>query len=308
MRWIECVLPAGDDPDSLCMQLAELGVGGMVVEDEADFRNFLENNHRYWDYVDEELEQKFTGVSRVKFYLSDDDEGQEMLTVLRAAGFEPELAVVEDGDWENSWRAYYKPLPVGEKFLVIPAWEEANDPERVPLRLDPGLSFGTGSHATTQMCLRMIEKLAGPDKRVLDLGCGSGILGIGALLLGCRESVGCDIDPLVPDTARSNAALNDLQDDRFFVSAGDVLADKSLRARLGSGYDLVLANIVADVILPLTPLVPEFLGPGGRFVCSGIIEGRQDEIERVLIRNGFRILEKLHQDDWYCFCSEREEA
>ncbi len=175
------------------------------------------------------------------------------------------------------------------------------------LRLDPGLIFGTGSHATTRMCLEAMETLAAPDKRVLDLGCGSGILSIGALVLGCREAVGCDIDPKAPDVAMDNAALNGIGADRFRVCAGDILADRGMRAALGTNFDIVLANIVADVILPLAPLSREFLAPGGTFVTSGIIEGRQDEIEHALKKAGYSIEKHFCEEEWHCFvCSVRE--
>ena len=257
MKWIEAaVATKSEEIDAVCEQLAALGAGGMVVEDEADFQAFLANNHQYWDYVDDELESKFRGVSRVKFYLSDDDEGRALLETIRTGiGREITTAYVQDSDWENNWRQYYQPIEIGEKLVVVPEWLETPDDGRIPLRLDPGLIFGTGSHATTRMCLAALEHCAAPGKRVLDLGCGSGILGIGALLLGCDSVAGCDIDPKAPEVAEANAALNGLHADRFRVCAGDVLADAPMRASLGAGYDLVLANIVSDVIIPLSGIV-----------------------------------------------------
>ena len=301
MQWLECTVPGGNDPESICNTLAELGVGGMSIENEQDFHDFLENNRACWDYVDEELEASFAGVSRVKFWLSQDEEGESVLAAVRGAGFAVETCVIADEDWENNWKQYYKPLPIGEKLVVVPAWEETPQDGRVPLRLDPGLIFGTGSHATTRMCLEAIESLAAPDKRVLDLGCGSGILSIGALVLGCKEAVGCDIDPKAPDVALSNAALNGIGEDRFRVYAGDVLSDRGMRASLGTGFDIVLANIVADVIRPLAPLSRDFLAEGATFVTSGIIEGRQDEIEAALKAAGYRIEKHLCEEEWHCF-------
>jgi len=301
MQWIECTLPCRGDPDELCERLAELGVGGMSVEDETDFRAFLADNRQYWDYVDEELEKRFAGISRVKFWLACDGAGKAVLTAVRAAGYAPAASLIEDCDWENNWRQYYKPLPVGEKLVVVPEWEPVPAGGRVPLRLDPGLIFGTGSHATTRMCLERLEELAAPGKKVLDLGCGSGILAIGALVLGCGSAAGCDIDPKAPDVAASNAALNGIGRDRFRVYAGDILADRSLRAALGGGYDIVLANIVADVIIPLAPLARGFLAPGAAFVCSGVIEGRQREVENALREADFSITGHYCQEEWHCF-------
>lgn len=309
MQWIEVSVPTrSDEIDDVCAQLAELGAGGMVVEDETDFQQFLEQNHQYWDYVDDALEAQFRGVSRIKFYLADDDDGRAQLEAIRAGiGRELTTATVRDSDWENNWRQYYQPIEVGERLVVVPEWLDAPADGRLPLRLDPGLIFGTGSHATTRMCLEAIETLAAPDKRVLDLGCGSGILSIGALVLGCREAVGCDIDPKAPDVAMDNAALNGIGADRFRVYAGDILADRGMRAALGTNFDIVLANIVADVILPLAPLSREFLAPGGTFVTSGIIEGRQDEIEHALKKAGYFIEKHFCEEEWHCFvCSVRE--
>lgn len=309
MQWIEVSVPTrSDEIDDVCAQLAELGAGGMVVEDETDFQQFLEQNHQYWDYVDDALEAQFRGVSRIKFYLADDDGGRAQLETIRAGiGRELTTATVRDSDWENNWRQYYQPIEVGERLVVVPEWLDAPADGRLPLRLDPGLIFGTGSHATTRMCLEAIETLAAPDKRVLDLGCGSGILSIGALVLGCREAVGCDIDPKAPDVAMDNAALNGIGVDRFRVYAGDILADRGMRAALGTNFDIVLANIVADVILPLAPLSREFLAPGGTFVTSGIIDGRQDEIEHALKKAGYSIEKHFCEEEWHCFvCSVRE--
>lgn len=302
MRWIEVTVNCTGDPDLMCCQLAELGVGGMIVEDEQDFQNFLEQNHDYWDYVDEELENKFKGVSRVKFYLSDDEDGKAILnSVAQFLGKMPETAFVQDSDWENNWKEYYKPIEVGNKLVVVPEWEEIPDDGRIPLRLDPGLIFGTGSHATTKMCLAALESVAGPGKTVLDLGCGSGILGIGAILLGCDRCAGCDIDPKAPEVALSNAGLNNITAERFDIRAGDVLTDAGMRKALGTDFDIVTANIVSDVIIPLSGIVKQFLRPGGIFITSGIIEGRQDEVRATIEANGFTILEHRSEDDWHCF-------
>ncbi len=301
MEWMECTVNCDGDTEELCCALEELGVGGMSIENEADFRNFLENNHQFWDYVDEELEQRFAGVSRVKFWLSDDGEGRATLSRVRAAGYPVSVSLIRDEDWENNWKAYYKPIPVGERLVVVPEWEAVPEDGRTPLRLDPGLIFGTGSHATTRMCLEALETLPLEGKRVLDLGCGSGILAIGALLLGAREAVGCDIDPKAPQVALSNAALNGIGEERFHVYAGDVLTDEGMRGFLSGGFDVVLANIVADVIIPLAGIVRRFMAEGASLVVSGIIEGRQQEVQEALEANGFAVCGRYCQEEWYCF-------
>ena len=305
MRWIEASVPAeSGEIDELCRKLEALGVEGMSIEDEADFKNFLENNHQYWDYVDDELNERFAGLSQVKFYLADDADGSAMLAKIRAAlGRTINVAYVADSDWENNWREFYKPLKIGERLTVVPEWEEKEDDGRVALRLDPGLIFGSGSHATTRMCLEALQEVAIEGKKVLDLGCGSGILGIGAKVLGCDKVIGCDIDPLAPDVAERNAALNDIVigGDSFKVYAGDILSDEGVRKFLGTGYDVVLANIVADVIIPLSAFARRFMAEGGLFICSGIIDNRVDEVRAAILKNGFEIVTHKHEDEWNCF-------
>ena len=303
MRWIEAAIPTRPgEIDALCERLGLLGVDGVSIEDENDFRSFLEQNRRYWDYVDDALEQRFAGQSRVKFYLPDDEAGRAQLAQVRAAlDREIQIQYMEDQDWENGWKQYYEPIPVGERLLVVPEWLDADASGRIPLRLDPGIAFGTGSHPTTKLCLQALETVAAPGKRALDLGCGSGILGIAALLLGCESVIGCDIDPKAPEAAARNAALNGLGPDRFSACAGDLLADEGMRRRLGTGYDVVLANIVADVIIPLSGFVRRFLAEDGAFICSGIIDGRREEVEKALRRNGFAILHHYHEEEWNAY-------
>lgn len=305
MRYIEVIVDTpSQEIDRRCEEMTAMGVGGFVIENEADFQNFLENNHAYWDYVDEELEQKFAGVSRIKCYLTDDGAGQNSLRQIRAAYGEVAVRFVEDSDWENNWREFYKPIEVGEKLVVVPEWEPIPEDGRIPLRLDPGLIFGTGSHATTRMCLASLENYVNRDTRVLDLGCGSGILGIGALVLGAKSCLGCDIDPKAPDVVRANAALNGIGPDRLTACAGDILADASLRRGFGSGYDLVLANIVSDVIIPLSRYVKDFLAPSGLFITSGIIDGREGEVRAAIEQAGLTILEHRHEEEWHCFVAK----
>ena len=307
MRWIEAAFRAPQGKlDALCDALTDLGAEGLVIEDEADFRRFLEENRQYWDYVDSELESRYAGVSRVKVYVEDNAAGRERLARwTEALGIEPETRTMADEDWENNWKQYYKPIPVGEGLLVLPKWEpEPEGNTRRVLKLDPGLAFGTGGHATTRMCLEFLEGLELEGARALDLGCGSGILGIGALILGCADCTGCDIDPKSPEAAADNAALNGIAPERYHMYVGDVLSDRRLRAKLGSGYDVVLANIVSDVIIPLAPYARECVRPGGRFIASGIIEGRQDEVAAAIAAAGFEIRAHLTEDGWHAYMCE----
>ena len=303
MQWIEVSVPTrSDEIDDVCAQLAELGAGGMVVEDEADFQEFLEHNHQYWDYVDDALEAQFRGVSRIKFYLSDDDDGRAQLASIRAGiGRELTTATVRDSDWENNWRQYYQPIAVGEKLVVVPEWLDAPADGRIALRLDPGLIFGTGSHPTTRMCLAALEHCAGADRTVLDLGCGSGILSIAALLLGAEDAFACDIDDKCVGVAYENAALNGIGREHYTVRAGDVLSDKRLQKEFGGDYDVIVANIVADVIIALAPQVRPLLKKGGLFLCSGIIDDRAVEVADALRLAGWAIMEARESEGWFSY-------
>ena len=302
MKYYEVTLNTPSEEIELrCSELETLGVSGFIIEDETDFRSFLEKNKQYWDYVDEELTEKYADLSRIKFYFTDDENGKSQLKTVLEKYPQCSVSTVQDSDWENNWREYYKPIEVGKKLVVVPEWETVPDDGRIPLILDPGLIFGTGSHATTKMCLQALEDVAAGGKRVLDLGCGSGILGIGALILGCDFCSGVDIDPKAPDIACSNAALNGIGEDCFRVYAGDVLSDSSLIRKLGTDYDIVLANIVADVIIALAPKVRSFMTKDAVFICSGIIDGRENEVRAALIHAGFTVQEHLHDEEWNAF-------
>ena len=192
-------------------------------------------------------------------------------------------------------------MEIGERLIVIPDWEEADPHGRVALRMNPGLTFGTGSHATTRLCLQALEKLVHPGMKVLDLGCGSGILSIAALLLGADSAFACDIDEKAVDVAYENAALNGVGREKYTVRAGDVTSDQRLRKEMGGSWDIVVANIVSDVIIALAPTVGELLAENGVFICSGIIDDRAEEVKGKLEEAGFAILESRSSEGWFSF-------
>ena len=305
--WLEVTVPVpAERLDQVCDTLTANGMTGLVVEEEGDFLRFLEQNRQYWDYVDEGLAQRMKGASRVKFYVPDNEEGQKQLRqyLVGLEEYEPQTVSLREEDWATSWQKYYQPIPVGMRIHIVPDWMRGEPvPDgRVPLYLNPGLTFGTGAHPTTQLCLELLEEVLRPGDKVLDLGCGSGILAIAALALGASRAVGVDIDPKAADVAFENAALNGIGADRLSVYAGDVLSDKKLAARLGPGQNrVVLANIVADVIIPLSAKAGEFMTPDGVFLTSGVIDGQEDEVRAALEANGFAVVKHLERGGWHAF-------
>lgn len=302
-KWLEiAVHTTPQELDGVTARLTAAGMATFVVEDEGEFLQFLEENRKYWDYVDQDLLDRMKGVTRVKFYVTDDPDGRAQLEqYTRGLACEYTVTPLSENDWAYSWQKYYKPLPIGRRLYVVPQWQrEEPVPEgRVPFYLNPGLTFGTGSHASTQLCLEGVEAHTKEGDTVLDLGCGSGILSIAALVLGASRATAVDIDPKAVDVAYENAALNGIGPDRYTVMAGDVLSDASLAARLAQErYPLVLANIVADVIIPLSAQVPGLLAPGGVFLCSGIIDQRAGEVEAALEKNGLHVTLRREKNGW----------
>ncbi len=310
--WLEVTVETTDkEMDTLAARLTMNGAEGLVLESESDFQTFLEQNRQYWDYVDDTLLERMKGVARVKFYVTDDETGREQMAQA-LAGIEAPVstAVMKEEDWAYGWQKYYQPMAVGERVYIVPEWERGKyvPQGRTAVYLNPGLTFGTGSHASTQLCLTLLEKYLRPGDAVLDLGCGSGILSIAAMNLGAERALGVDIDPKSVDVAYENAALNGIGPSAYTVRAGDVLCDKKLPEELGrtGPYRLVLANIVADVIIPLSAQAKGYLAPEGVFICSGVIDTRADEVEGALKKNGLRLLERVERDGWCAMAAALE--
>ena len=291
MEWLELKIDTSPSGlDAVTELLEQQGVTGVIIDDENDFKDFLEHNRQYWDYVDEELLREKAGVSRVTFYLERNEAALDVIARVRIAMSDLKKARPDCG-----------PLLLTIDNVADADWEQARDDGRVKLVLNPGLTFGTGSHATTRLCLQALDKYIRGGEKILDLGCGSGILSIAALVLGAGEAFACDIDEKCVDVAYENAALNGVGKDRYTVRWGDVLTDKALQAEFGGGYDMVVANIVADVIMGLSGRVRPFLKEGGLFLCSGIIDDRAEEVFTRLRADGWTVIEQHDSEGWYSF-------
>lgn len=255
------------------------------------------------DLIDEELLQKDRNKAFVHIYLEPDVNPMEAVAFLseRFTSEDIEHKIDTSGcaeeDWRNNWKQYFHPTPVGEKLLIRPSWREDYDPQgRTVLNIDPGLAFGTGNHETTRLCLEMIEKYINQGDKVLDVGCGSGILAIGALLLGAESAVGVDIDPIAVTTAEENAKINNVSD-RFQVICGD------LTEKVSGKYNLIAANIVADAIMMLSKGVKSFMNEDTVYIMSGIIDLRAEEVIDSL-KSDFEIIEEHRENGWVCLAAK----
>lgn len=315
MDWLQVsIFTTSEGIESVSGRLYQLGITGIEIEDEKDFKDFLENNKQYWDYVDDDLIKEKEGETCVKAYVSDNAAGHEMLMEIRNSmrelkeydkdglfgRLEISLGSLSEEDWANNWKKYFHPMEIGEKILIKPEWEELSEPtDRIVFNINPGMTFGTGSHYTTQLCIEQLEKYITPDSRMLDLGCGSGILSIISLMLGAKEATAVDIDPNAVDIAYDNAARNGVDKSRYTVLSGNLVTDEELGARLtAEKYDVVAANIVADVIIAIAPMAKKCMKDDGVFITSGIIEDRIEDVENALRENGFDIKCVNRRKDW----------
>jgi ribosomal protein L11 methyltransferase len=283
-----------------------------VIEDQNEFESFLEENRACWDYIDEELQQKLQGLSCIKLYLEDTDaEGLSRLeTLVAGLGLEMTAGTLAEENWVESSKENYPPQPVGERLVVLPYWLADTDiDDRIPIVLDPGLTFGTGAHPSTQMVLEFMEQLVTTDSQCLDLGSGSGILSIAALRLGAKSAVGVDIDHKAENIARENAAYNGFAAPEFMALTGNVTADKNMMRKLSEDrYDVVLVNIVADVIIGLAPVLPHFLQEDSLLICSGILATRLADVRAALEQAGLMITDIKAKEDWRSVCAKRRTA
>lgn len=324
MEWIEVFVATSQmGLEPVEGVLYQCGLNGLMIHDEADFAEFLENPNREWDYVADELvEEKQEQTTGITFFLRDNLYGREQLSQIKSAlqsvketekeldlgSLEVTMKNVAEEDWANNWKKYFKPFPVGDKIMIKPSWEELPaQTDKIILKIDPGHIFGTGTHETTQLCMELIEKYVKKDDMVLDIGCGSGILSIASLLLDAKEADAMDIDPNAIQIAYENSDRNDIDRNRYHVKAGNILEDKELQASYsGKKYDLVAANIVADVIIALTKQVPDYIKDGGIFLCSGIITERKEDVLEALKAANFAVLDIKEKTSWVAIATRYE--
>ena len=315
MQWLELtVQTAPGTTEDVSAALTGAGFADLVLEDQQELETFLDQNKAYWDYIDEKLQNELQGLSQITLYLEDTDTAamqklEALLDTLRTPENPLALQVkpLEETNWEESWKDNYPPQEVGEKLVVLPYWLSDTDTHgRLPVVLDPGLTFGTGAHPSTQMVMEAMEQLLTPGGSCLDLGSGSGILSIAALRLGARSARGVDIDPKAEDIARENAAYNGFSSPEFMAYTGNVTADRSLMNALQQEhYDMVLVNIVADVIIGLAPVLPAFLAADSVLICSGILDSRLCDVEAALHAAGLTVTSVRAKEDWRCVTAKR---
>ena len=309
MAWLEITVnTASDTVDTVAAQLTARGFSDLVIEDQAEFETFLEENRAYWDYIDEDFQQKLAGLSRVKLYLEDTDEAgmARLRDTVSGLGLTMQVSALPDTNWEESWKDSYPPQEVGKSLVVRPYWLENEETHRRKIILDPGLTFGTGAHPSTQMVMEVMEETVMPGSHCLDLGSGSGILSITALRLGAETAVGVDIDPKAEDIARENAAYNGFAAPAFTALTGNVTEDTALMRKLAEGeYDVLLVNIVADVIIGLSPILPDFMTECTLLICSGILDSRLADVTDALEAAGLTVTAIRSKEEWRCVTAKK---
>jgi len=309
MAWLEITIDTDSAHiESTAAALTAQGFAELVIEDQAEFETFLDENRAYWDYIDEDLQEKLQGLSHIKIYLEDSDEAglAKLRKAVQKLNLSMSIAALAETDWEESWKDNYPAVEVGKNLIVVPYWQAEDTQGRTPIILDPGLTFGTGAHASTQMVMEAMEETVTEGYRCLDLGSGSGILSIAALRLGAASAIGVDIDPKAEDIARENAAYNGFAAPEFAALTGNVTEDTALMEQLAEKeYDLVLVNIVADVIIGLSPVLPRFLTESSTLICSGILDVRLPDVTAALEKADLTITSVRAREDWRCVTAKR---
>ena len=306
MDWTEIAVEVAADRIDDAAAIANMTVPyGIYIEDYSALEEEVQEI-AHIDLIDEELLQKDRSKAKIHIYIDPEDNIGEAVQFLRERltaadiAYSIDQSMVKEDDWRNNWRKFFQPMPVGKRLLINPSWYTDTDPKgRLMMNIDPGLAFGTGKHETTQLCMETLERYVKGGERVLDVGCGSGILGIAAVMLGADSAFGVDIDEVAVRTANENAAVNHVQD-KFTAIAGD-LVDK-----VDGKYDIVVANIVADAIIALSASVKDLMTDDAVYITSGIIDTRADDVKNA-IRDSFDIVEENTMRGWYCFVLKKKQ-
>lgn len=314
MEWTEVnIYTATPAIELLCSKLEDIGIKGFAIRDAEDFNEFLENKNGQWDYIDDDLMGLAQCETCITVYLPDNNQGRDMLSAIRSMLSEvksadtdglygrlvAELSSIREEDWANNWKQYFKPIKVGEKLIIKPSWEECPDTDgRKVLEIDPASSFGTGQHHTTRLCLELLEKSLNQGDRILDMGCGSGILSIGAMLLGAESAVAVDIEENSAVTALENAVKNNIPEEKYTTHFGNILTDTGLSDRIDMKYDIITANIVADVLIAMKDHFARYIKENGVLIVSGIITERMDEVTEAIVSAGFEMTESNEKEGW----------
>ena len=309
MKWNQFRLKTTTEAeDIVSSMLADLGIEGVQIEDKIPLTQ-SDKEQMFVDILPDMPEDD--GCAYLTFYLDEDVDKQEMLLKVRQELEEMrsylnvgectiEESQTEDVDWVNNWKQYFHQFYIDD-ILVIPSWEnvEAKDSDKMVIHIDPGTAFGTGMHETTQLCIRQLKKYVTEDTEILDVGCGSGILGMLALKFGAKHSVGTDLDPCAIDATYENMDNNGISRDQYEVMIGNIIDDKEVQDKVGyEKYDIVAANILADVLVPLTPVIIHQLKKGGIYITSGIIEDKEEVVVEAVKKAGLEVLEVNHQGEW----------
>ena len=318
MKWNKYTLTTTTQAvDMVSYTLSEMGIDGVEIEDKIPLSE--EDRKKMFIDILPDLGED-DGMARVSFYIDEREDSeerlcairQELLALNRFVNVGPvvfETSQTADEDWINNWKAFWKPFKVDDQIIIKPTWEKL---EKVPedvmvVELDPGTAFGTGMHHTTRLCIAQMKKYLDKGQRLLDVGCGSGILSIIGLLLGAKDATATDIDPLAVKASVDNARINGIKMENYHVMEGDLISQNELRKTVGAHcYDMVVANILADIIIPLSAVIRENMKPDGLFISSGIINTKEEDVRNALLKNGFEIVETTYSGDWVAFTAKAQ--
>lgn len=310
MRWNKYTLTTTTEAEDLISSMmADAGIEGIEIEDKVPLTE-SDKARMFVDILPDSPDDD--GVARISFYLEPEQDNEAILQAVREGleeikGWGVDIgegsiaaSQTEDKDWINNWKQYFHQFCVDD-FLIMPSWEERRpeDEDKILIRIDPGTAFGTGMHETTQLCIRELKKYVNEDTVLLDVGTGSGILSIAALKLGARFALGTDLDPCAVSAAGENMEVNGIEPKRYRIIAGNLIDDEDVRTQAGyEKYDIVAANILAEVLVPLTPVVAGHLKPGGIYITSGIIDNKEETVVNAVKKAGLEVLEVSHQGEW----------